>query len=119
MLIIQSGTNVYGLSDDKQSLTQLPLQYDKYPTNPTPESMNAGINWYLDFLARHKPHFTILIHEEEGAGSTSQTAAIVYIDTMQGNTLKKQIAIYTICNAITTDKEEDLERSLLADQELR
>ena len=119
MLIIQSGQDVFGISEDRNSFVKLPLQYDKYPTNPTPAALNEGIEWYLTFLSHYYPNYTILIHDEEGAGGAGGTAAITYIDTMNGNTLKKSIAIYTICNAITTSKEEDLERNLKADQELK
>lgn len=119
MLIIQSGQDVFGISPDGDSFIKLPLTYDKYPTNPTPASCNQSIEWYLGFLAHHYPNYTILIHDEEGAGGTGGTAAITYLDTMNGNTLKKQIAIYTIANAITMGKEDDLERNLKADQELK
>ena len=119
MLILQSGTDVYGISEDKQSLVMLPLKYDKYPTNPTPPSLNTGIAWMLDFLAHNFPYYTILIQEVEGAGGQGGTAAITYINIMNGNTLKKTIAIYTVCNAITMGKEEDLEQNLLTDKELK
>lgn len=119
MLILQSGQDVYGVNEDKNGFVKLPLQYDKYPTNPTPAACNTSIEWYLGFLAHNYPNYTILIHEEEGAGGAGGTAAITYIDTMNGNTLKKQLAVYTIANAITMGKEEDLERNLKADQELK
>lgn len=113
MFILQSGQDVYGISQDRQSLVQLSLTYDKYPTNPTPDSLNEGIAWFLDFLSRRIPQYTILIHEEEGAGGTGGTAQITYIDVMNGNTrVKDPLAVYTICNAITMGKEEDLERTL-------
>lgn len=112
MLIIQSGQDVYGISEDRTSFVLLPLKYDKYPTNPTPLSMNHGIQWYLDFLAHNFPQYTILIFEEEGAGSQGATATITYIDTMSGNSVRAHTAIYTICNSITMGKEEDLERTL-------
>lgn len=119
MLILQSGQDVYGISEDRQSLEKLPLQYDQYPTNPTPSACNIGIEWVLDFLARNYPNYTILIQEVEGAGGQGGTAAITYIQIMNGNTLKKILAIYTVCNAITMGKEEDLERNLKADSELK
>lgn len=112
MLIIQSGTGVYGISPDKTQLVKLSLEYDKYPTNPTPNSLNEGIAWFLDFLARIALPYTILIHEETGAGGTGGTAAIVYIDVMAGNTVKKNLAVYSICNAITMGEEENFETSL-------
>lgn len=113
MLVLQSGTDVYGINEDKNGFKQLPLSYDKYPTNPTPESLNEGIEWFLDFLARNFPQYTILIHEESGAGGQSGTAAIVYLDVMQGSSVKGDpIAIYTICNAITTSSEQNLETTL-------
>lgn len=113
MLIIQSGQDVYGISQDKTQLVKLSLSYDKYPTNPTPDSLNEGIAWFLDFLARKSLPYSILIHEEEGAGGTGGTATIVYIDVMSGNSKKGDpIAVYTICNSITMGKETDLERTL-------
>ena len=109
MLVIQSGTEVYGVKDGE--FVRLPLTYDVYPTTPTPDSLNEGLTWLLDFLKRKKLSFTILVNEETSRGPTP-TTTIVYADIMQGNTVKHSLAVYTVCNAITTGSEASLEQTL-------
>lgn len=90
---------------------ELPLDYDVYPTTPTPESLNEGLTWLLDFLKRQKLSFTILVNEETSRGPTPETT-IVYADIMQGSSVKHSLALYTVCNAITTGTEQSLENTL-------
>ena len=110
MLIIQSGQNVYGVQGGK--LVKLPLTYDEYPTTPTPESLNTGLAWLLDFLKRKALPYTVLVNEQASRGPTPSTI-IVYADIMQGSTPKiDALAVYTICIAITTGAEQSLEQTL-------
>ena len=109
MLVLQSGTDVYGIKDGE--FVELPLDYDVYPTTPTPDALNEGLAWLLDFLKRKGLPYTILVNEQTSRGPTPATT-IVYADIMQGNTVKHSLAVYTVCNAITTGTEHSLEQTL-------
>ena len=112
MLIIQSGDKVYGVDHASGKLKQLPLTYTDYPTAPTPESLNASIDWLLDFLKRNGLPYTVLINEETSKGPTPATT-IVYADLVSGGTVKKEdLALYTVANAITTGSTKALETTL-------
>ena len=112
MLILQSGTGVYGYDKATGKFKQLPLTYEKYPTEPTPESLNEGLAWLLDFLKRRNlNHYTVLVDEEESRGPM-ETTEIVYADLQSGGQSKHNLAIYTVCTAITTGTTQSLETTL-------
>lgn len=107
--IYQRGLNVFVLYDEKR-FEQGPLQYDKFPSEPTPESLNAAINYVDEVLARFAPatQTKIVI---TGPPLPPSGSGIVYIG---GAKITASIQItgtnqsvlsldpYLLCEAITT-----------------
>lgn len=112
MIILQRGETIWTFDKTTGKFKQLPLTYTKYPTEPTPESLNEGLAWLLDFLKRRNlSHYTVLVDEEESRGPM-ETTEIVYADIVQGGQAKHNLAIYTVCTAITTGSTQSLETTL-------
>lgn len=113
MLIIHSGQNVYGYDKAAGKFKQLPLTYEKYPSEPTPESLNEGLAWLLDFLKRKALPYTIQVDEEESKGPM-ETTEIVYADIVaSGGSVRHNLAVYTVCTNITMGTTANFEISLL------
>lgn len=112
MLIIQRGETIWTYDKASGTFKQLPLTYTKYPSEPTPESLNEGLAWLLDFLKRKALPYTIQVDEEESRGPMEPTE-IVYADIVaSGGSVKHNLAIYSICVPITTGEIDNFETSL-------
>lgn len=107
--IFQRGLNVFVLYDDKR-WEQGPLLYEKFPTDPSPESLNAAINFVDAILARFTPTVQAKI-TSTGPLLPPTGSGIQYID---GSKIKADIVIkgtnqnvmsvdpYLLCEAIQT-----------------
>lgn len=107
--IFQRGLNVFVLYDEKR-WEQGPLTYEKFPGEPTPESLNAAINYVDEVLLRFAPDATTRIvvtgppMPPTGSGivyiSGTQITASIQIKGTGQNVLS--LDPYRLCEAITT-----------------
>lgn len=107
--IFQRGLDVFVLYDEKR-FEKGPLTYEKFPGEPTPESLNAAINYVDEVLLRFAPSTQTRIVitgpplPPTGSGivyiSGTQITASIQIKGTNQNVLS--LDPYRLCEAITT-----------------